>query len=570
MDGMDLELRSVFFEEADDLLASAESALLVLEEDYGNPEAINSVFRLAHNFKGSARSVGFHSLSSIAHKMEDVLSTIKSGKKQVDSRVISALLAGIDALKQAVARLRHDPNAPIENPELIASLELILKGEAPAAAAPESSELSGFHLFSDSDSVQPELPAPPANRALSEERRAPSEKASAAAPDQETLRVPSTKIDMLLNLVGEMVVNQSIVNTYWQTKEVPEDQARAVSRYMAKLVKEVQEVSMSLRMVPVKPLFQKLKRTVRDAADQLGKDVDINMVGDHVELDKWILNKITDPLNHMVRNAVDHGIETREERGRSGKKPLASIQVEAINQEERILIRVSDDGRGLDTAKLRAKAIKSGIITESASLSDADVYRLIFHPGFSTKDVVTDISGRGVGMEVVAKATEELKGSIDIDSQLGKGTTFTLSLPLSMSIVAGLIVNVNSNKLVVPISQLNETVEFGKLKIETTTGSGKMVNLRGEPVPILSMRNIFKGKREQAESNLGIVTSYQGKRVIFEIDEIIGQQQVVLKKLGREMQGLPGIIAGSILSSGEPALVINLHELLSKGKKYVA
>jgi len=350
---------------------------------------------------------------------------------------------------------------------------------------------------------------------------------------------------------------------------------------MGKLVNEIQDVAMGLRMTNVRSLFQRMQRAVRDISLAQGKEIAFSTEGEHVELDRTIIDRMSDPLTHLIRNAVDHGIEDAASRSKSGKSERASVRLSARQDNDMVLITVSDDGKGLDPAKLIAKAKEKGIIEETAKLTNDETYALIFKPGFSTKEQVTDISGRGVGMDVVARAVEDMKGSIKIETTLGRGTSFVISLPLSLSIINGMVVGIGQRKYIIPVAQLVETLEYRKLKIETCTRDGRMINLRGEVIPVVSLERILghpKDSRPVAEARVsrpGVVISSAGKKISFEVDELFGQQQVVIKKLGPKMENLPGVVGGAILSNGEPSLVLDLQDLSEQksetpGRRHVA
>ncbi|RYZ76947.1 MAG: chemotaxis protein CheA, partial [Proteobacteria bacterium] len=342
-----------------------------------------------------------------------------------------------------------------------------------------------------------------------------------------------------------------MVTGYKTDRALESDASHQTLNAMEKIVHEIQNLSLSLRMSPIAPLFQKLKRIARDASQELHKTIEFVTEGEHVEVDKSVMDQISDPLNHLIRNAVDHGVETDTERAATGKKSNAVITLKAQQQDNRIVITLSDNGRGMNAEKLIAKAKEKGLIAMDTVLTNEQAYALIFSAGFSTKEKVTDMSGRGVGMDVVQKAVWDLKGQIDIQTTLGQGTQFIISLPLSMSILTGMVVRVDQQKYVVPISQLIETVELKKFTIESSTEKGRMFNLRGQVIPIHSLSNILHGSQTVAGNELGtgLVIAHKGRKFLFAIDEICGQQEIVLKKLGRELQDVPGIIAGAILST---------------------
>jgi two-component system chemotaxis sensor kinase CheA len=318
-----------------------------------------------------------------------------------------------------------------------------------------------------------------------------------------------------------------------------------------------------------------MSRIVRDVSVQLSKEVTFQTEGDHVELDKIVLDRVTDPLTHLIRNAIDHGLETPSERSAAGKNTTGVVRLAAQQQDDRILITVRDNGKGLDAEALKKKAIQKNLISsESATnMSDEEAWNLVFLPGFSTKENISDISGRGVGMDVVRKAVTELKGDIRIRSRKGQGTTFEIALPLSLSIIPGMIVSVDQENYVIPVSQLVEIIELQKFDVQTSTQKGRMINLRGEVIPVHSLsellhsgnRTIISRKnstaRLTAEYKPAIISRRQGKKFACEVDAIVGQQQIVIKKLGSEIQTMAGILGGAVLSNGEPSMILDLTSL---------
>jgi len=571
MDDSLRELQEVFFGEADQILEDLESSLMKLEGAGFEEELVNKIFRLAHNFKGSSRSVGFTNLADLAHKAEDLLTKLKSQELAVTAEITTALLQTTDALRSGLNQLKQDRGATFDHASLIQTLVGLLGDKASSHQASANEFAAGFGFFDDAPRVTQSPVATSSNEKPKESSKVPLKIVPNKPAEEEQLRISAKKTDLLLNLVGELVVNQTILQELNNRGESGTPRAQQTITYISKIVSDVQSVSMSLRLTSVKPLFQKLRRAVRDVASELAKEIDYVDEGDHVELDKTVIDRMVDPLTHMVRNAVDHGIENAEERVAAGKPPLAKVVLSAVANDDRVIISLSDDGKGLNKAKIVSKALERGLITETEAshLTPHEIHSLIFRSGFSTKEAVSAISGRGVGMEVVQKAVDEMKGTIQIESEEGKGTTFRISLPLSLSIIGGMVVRLQRQNYVVPISQLLETIELSKLSIETSTAKGQMVKLRNEVLPIYNLSSALMMKRPTVKANQikrpALVTICDGKKVSFEVDEIVGQQQVVLKKLGRELVGLPGLMGGAILSSSDPGLVLNLHELIKKG-----
>ncbi len=579
------ELQLVFIDEAKQFLEEAEETLLELEASGFQTELVNKAFRLAHNFKGSSRSVGFSELGKLAHKYEDILSAVKSGVKPLSPAVITALLGCNDTLKQEIKAYQSDENHSPNIEDALRALDQIdikesihkesihppveSKAQEPSNTKPTEAEkmkdmlARGWGLFEENLQTLP--------RHAKKANQKPKNQAQSAQASDESLKIPAKRLDALLNIIGELVVNQSILDDCRQKDLLRSDISMQAISYMSKLIADIQNLSLSLRLVPIKPLFQKLRRTARDVASEIGKEINFIDEGDYCELDKNVIERIADPLNHMIRNAVDHGVDTKDERLKAGKSELATVKLSAVTLDDQVKIIVSDDGRGLDSAKILAKAKANNLVSEADDLTDPEIYSLIFAPGFSTKDKVTDVSGRGVGMEVVQKAVDDLKGSISIDSTLGKGTTFEISIPLSLSIIGGMVIQANGQKFIVPVSQLVETVELSKAATETVTGTSRTLNLRGDIVPSLNLSQILSRRMQKPQtqtsgdetkiSRPALITHYRGKKVSFEVEEIISQQKVVLKHLGPEFEGIPGIVAGAILSNGEPGLVLSLDQL---------
>ena len=555
-DDFDIEMKTTFLDEATQLLEDSEAAFIALEGGDHSAELIDKIFRLAHNFKGSAGAVGFHDLSHLAHKVEDLLILIKSGEIRLKRDVIAVLFRAIDELKLFIAGLRGDfayvhDSTQIVNELRVASVAGRAGGNAPSPI----------------QATEPIVVAEPAiEKTVQHVKRESHEKGASAKANQEdvAIRVSAKKLDELINIVGELVVNQSIMDNHRLHGSTGSEQSIQTISYMEKIVKDIQDRTMALRMVPLKPLFQKMNRIVRDVSAQQGKQVLFVTEGDHVEIDKTVMEQITDPLTHLIRNAVDHGIEPSEDRIAAGKPEEATITLKAEQKEDQVEISIKDDGRGMNREKLIAKGIEKGLIAATDQLTDEQAYALIFKPGFSTKEQVTDISGRGVGMDVVQRAVSDLKGKIDIATKLGKGSEFVVSLPLSLSIIQGLVVSVDDRKYVIPISQLTEIIEYQKLTAGKLATSTKIVDLRGEVLPVWSLSQILHRTRNQkppSESAPGVVTTVLGHKVSYQVHEIVGQQQVVIKQLGREIDGMVGVLGGAILSNGEPSLILDLHDL---------
>jgi two-component system chemotaxis sensor kinase CheA len=380
----------------------------------------------------------------------------------------------------------------------------------------------------------------------------------------ESIRVSLLRLEKLMNAVGELTILESVFNQ--RVENLDDDSLIKEISELKKISREIQHISMSLRMLPVKPTFQKMQRIVRDTAQALGKEIKFEIRGEDTELDRTILEKLGDPLVHLIRNACDHGLEMPADRVAKGKPAAGNVKLSAQHRGSQMVIEVADDGNGLDAKKLIAKAIEKKIIKPNAVLSDNEAYNLIFEAGFSTKAQVTDLSGRGVGMDVVRTNIAAIGGEIQIDTKLGQGSTFRILLPLTLAIIDGFMVRMGEERYVVPITQVSETVLIKPGQVGTAGGSSRVYELRGEPMPVLDMHRILKRAASKSDEKTDfhalIVRSSNNMGYTLLVDEIMGQQQVVIKSLGEDLAGLRGVSGSTILGDGQPALILDVSELI--------
>jgi len=380
---------------------------------------------------------------------------------------------------------------------------------------------------------------------------------------EESIRVSLSRVEMLNNYVGELVIIQSMLS---QSVDVNISQSFAKSlTHLGKLSKEIQDIAMRLRMLPIKGIFTKMQRIVRDTSKALGKEVILHIDGDETEVDKTVLEQLSDPLVHIIRNAVDHGIEDNsDDRTQIGKKPQGNVYLNAFHEGNKLVIEIGDDGKGINPDVIRRKAIEKGIIKADQNLSDREAIQLIFHPGFSTKDQVSEISGRGVGMDVVKTNITKISGDVFVESHVGKGSLFRISLPLTLAIIEGMVTTIGAEKYVVPLGQIHETVQLTPENTKFVSGVGECLNLRGEIIPALQLGKVLKRGQHEKEihSQIGIVV--RGKRGAYAIavDDILNQQQVVIKKIGEEIRNKKGFMGSSILGDGKPAFILDLNEII--------
>jgi len=396
------------------------------------------------------------------------------------------------------------------------------------------------------------------------------------APQQDgSIRVNLSKIDQMVNLVGELVITQSMLSQFGEQAEQNPDSTDWVDKlregltHLERHTRELQESVMNIRMLPVSFAFNRMPRIVHDVSQKLGKNIDLIMEGEGTELDKTMLEQLTDPLVHVVRNSIDHGIEMPEERVRAGKPVSGMVKMAAFHQGGNILIQITDDGAGINLDKLKQKAIEKGIIDPDASMSKDDVVDLIFHPGFSTADVVSDVSGRGVGMDVVRRNIRGLGGSVEVQTERGKGSIFTIRLPLTLAILDGQLASVGSQTYVFPLVSIVESIQVDKSLVKGVAGQAELYKLRDQYIPVVRLHKRFgvHDARSDLSEGLLVVVEEGGRRSGIFVDDLLGQQQVVIKSLESNFMKISGIAGATILGDGKVALIVDIAEALMSHKQ---
>jgi two-component system chemotaxis sensor kinase CheA len=588
MDDFEKELKLGFLEEASQLLADAEQCFLALESNPQDGAMLDKIFRLAHNLKGSSKAVGFEDIGVFTHRFESFLLKVKNGEIPVSSSVISLLLVCNDHIRSMVDTLKGDLDARIDSTALMERIESASQGEpvqsdpAPVEAGPEEEifeaptpeEVELIRLVNHSfdhpiDESVSAIEAAPVVEIAPVAKVAPV--ANAAPAPEESIRVSLARLEKLINSVGELVILQTVLRE--QSLSSNAHLLRKTIHQMGKVTKEVQDISMSLRMVPLRQTFQKMQRIVRDTSGMLAKKVTLVTSGDDTELDKTVLENISDPLVHLIRNACDHGVESPEVRQAKGKAEAGTVKLNAYHQSGKLVIEVKDDGGGIDGARLTAKAIEKGILKPGTVLPEQEAIHLIFHPGFSTKAQVTEVSGRGVGMDVVKTNIEALQGEVQVETVLGEGTTFKVILPLTLAIIDGMVVQNEGCRFVVPLSHVHETLKPAVEDVKHTTAMGEVLLLRGENLPLYRLNTLLGHKKaamKAANEQIAMVIRYAGNPFAVLVDDILGQQQVVIKEVGNEIQNLKWMSGSAILGDGKPAIIIEMNELVKPAKRGAA
>ncbi|MBK8477533.1 MAG: chemotaxis protein CheA [Opitutaceae bacterium] len=581
------ELLTEFHSEAVDHLSQIEAALLQLENNPTDAEAISSIFRSFHTIKGVSGFLQLTPMNTLTHEVESLLDLVRNNKLALTSTIITEMLKARDALQALVGQITVAlekgilPTEIIPVGGLIVAVKMLAAGgnAAPAAAAPVAAPVAGAPvapvaapapaaeeapppIHSTMEALTEAPPAMPAQAALQQAAAAAGAKKSSGPS---TIRVNTEKLDSLMDVVGELVILQSQLQE--SAQHVLEGNT-ALQRNLAqvsRITKELQHTSMALRMIPVKATFQKMERLARDLARDCGKKVTFSVEGEDTELDRTVVEEINDPLIHMVRNSLDHGLEPAAERAKVGKPESGKVQLKAYHQGSNIVLEITDDGRGIDSKKVLAKAIKQGLVPEQNSLSQEEILNLIFLPGFSTAEKVTSISGRGVGMDVVRRNIEKLRGKIEIESELGKGSRFRIILPLTMAIIDGLIVKVGDDRFILPTTSVKMAYRPAAETVFTVQGRGEVLDLRGKIIPLHRLHEKFgiQPRAHNPAEGIVVVVELSGRTSGLLVDEMVSKQEVVIKSLGALMQGLPGVAGGAILGDGNIALILDPASLLS-------
>ena len=596
MEDFELELKQDFLTEATELLEEAEESFLLLETEPHNPELIDKIFRLAHNLKGTSGAVGFDQMASFTHIAENLILKIKNKELEIDNKVVTLLLEIKDQVETMVNGLKDNVDEIFEVSELIVKMEQTLSGENNSEEIVSvTEELNNNDVevpdnkFIDIEEVaetenslsfsQTQVQEEPVEdniidintEAVTQSPNKPVAKKddkvkSTKKTPEENIRVKLSRIDSLNNIVGELVILQTVLNQR-RFEFIDDEVSNSSIGVMGKLFKELQEVVMALRMLPLKSNFQKLNRIVRDTSRALDKEVELVLQGETTEVDKTVLEKISDPLVHIVRNAVDHGLEMPADRLAKGKSEKGIVEILAYHEGSNLVIQVTDDGKGICPEMIKTKAIEKNIISSPDEVSDSQALQFIFHPGFSTKEQVTEVSGRGVGMDVVKTNIEALGGEVKLMSKVNEGSSFKIVLPLTLAIIEGIVVKAQKQKFVIPLNQVYEITQLKIENVKDFSGVAKLFQLRGEVMPLFFINQklgLAKADEDLEKNCTVIVLKHNGRSYGVVVDDIINQQQIVIKKLGEDLSDKIGIMGSSIMSDGMPALILDLFELFKK------
>lgn len=548
-----------FVTECTDLVETAESALLDLEESPDNDELINTVFRAFHTVKGTSAFMGLDPISEYTHMVETLLSMVREGDQQFDMACADITLESIDILKKMLEVVEtSQPGDPLPKPVGYDRMMKVLN-----------------HIFDDEDSPADALKkeggtVPPAVKKAAEqeaavqndqpagdsESGAVADKAGQKSEVESTVRVNVGRLDRLIDMVGELVIAHSVVA---QDSSISDDSDLMKKvNHTSKILRELQDTSLILRMVPLRATFHKMNRLVRDLARKAGKSVKFSTMGEDTEIDRNMVDIINEPLVHMLRNALDHGIEDPEERVSAGKQETANIWLRAYQEGGKVVIEIEDDGKGINKEKVLAKAIEKGLVEPDKKLTDSEIFSLIFLPGFSSVEKVTDLSGRGVGMDVVRRSIEQLQGKVEVSSRQGEGTKVSLEIPFTLAITDGMLVKVGDQRFIVPTINIDMTFRAQDDDIYTVMGETEHVSFRGKSVPVIRLHRLFNIENaiEDLLEGTMLIIKNNNKQYALLLDEVIGQQQLVGKSINM-MVKMPHISGGAILGDGRVGLILD-------------
>ncbi len=580
------EFFQVFYEEASEHLEMIESLLVALDVQSPDEEALNAIFRAVHSVKGGAGTFGFDKLTKVTHVFETILDQVRKGILNPSSEMIDLFLETRDHLS-AILLSYKDGSAVDErtSTRITKALQKItsdaekapkkkthtkakVKKPAKSKKSKEEEDDLGFGFFGD-------LPSPEGleknkkAEAITTEAKITGSTVSKAPTETTSLRIGVEKVDQLFNQVGEIVITQAMLSqTASRLDPAIFEQLENGLAQLERNTRDLQESVMAIRMVPIKNVFSRYPRLVRDMKKDYNKEIHLVMIGEETEIDKGFIEKLSDPLTHLLRNSFDHGIESPEARKAAGKNPEGTITLAASHQGGNVVIEVRDDGAGLDRDRILEKAKEKGIACPEG-MSDSEVWNLIFAPGFSTAITVSDISGRGVGMDVVKQNVQAMGGIIEIESCLGQGSHFIIRLPLTLAIIEGMVIQVGKEVYILPITSIVESLRPKNGETKTIMGKGEVVNLRGEYIPIIRLYELFNTPTEVKDPEHGVlvVIESDGGRSAVLVDELVGQQQVVIKSMEKNFKKIHGIAGATILGDGYVAFILDVRTLRAFSKK---
>ncbi len=556
------EMLERFHNETSELLDEAEQTVLQIENADNKTELIQAVFRAIHTIKGNASFLNLERIATQAQTLENILDNLRNNTMPFSPAITNILLRGIDYIRHDIARLNQTEEETPQQEykplgEILVEMGATSKETIEEALLEKEKPLGEILVEKGAvseDDIQIALKT----------QAGMAQNLPGAGLQKREIRVEASRLDRLFDLMGELINAEAMVLHHPLIKQIDDDSLQKSISHLMKISRELQEVTMEVRMVPLEGLFIRMHRLVRDLSRKFDKAIELRITGQENEIDKNLIDQIADPLLHLLRNAIDHGIESREERIQKGKPERGLVELSAQYQGNEIWISVRDDGRGLDREKILAKARAKGLLHKNPEeMSDQEIWKLIFLPGFSTKDEVTDISGRGVGMDVVLKNIEKLRGQVDITSQEDKGTTITMKIPLTMAILDGVVCRIGQALFILPLADIVEFFKPQTHQITRGEANSILINLRGEILPVLDLEDIYYKTPNETPvtGRILIVVSDQERKMAIAVDEILSSQQVVVKSLSDYIGRVAGMIGCSILNEGQIGFIIDVKGL---------
>nr|MBF0222566.1 chemotaxis protein CheA [Desulfobulbaceae bacterium] len=592
MDLVTPETRTKFLEEADDILLEIESDLLQLTETPADHSPVKTLFRNVHSLKGNCGFMGFSDLEKLLHTEETLLETIKDGSLKNIQKASEMLLEVLDIIKDSIADIHSGGHGAVSSLNLYVEIinnhlpkGLRVPNEAPTSMLGEilvqqgainqedleealeaQHQTVGEILINSGTASAAQIET--ALKVQNELRpKNISQQTVKATTKRQDIRVDLDKLDTLINLIGEMVIAENMVINNPDLNNLELESFSKASQHMEKIVRELQEMAMIIRMIPISGLFRRMIRLVHDLSRKSGKKVDLELIGEGTEVDKTVIEKITDPLVHLIRNSMDHGIEDSDTRIKAGKPETGSLKLSASHEEGEIRITLVDDGHGMDRDRLIAKGIERGIVSgDGSQLSESDALQLIFQPGFSMAEKITDISGRGVGMDVVRQNLESIKGRIDVSSTLGEGTKISLRIPLTLAIIDGMLVRTGTAHYILPILSIRESFRPAAAQITIAPDGQELVKVRESIMPVIRLHRLHKVTPDYRDLDKGILIVLESSKspTCLFVDELMGQQQTVIKGLSDyigQLGDVGGVSGCTILGNGEVSLILDVRAL---------
>jgi two-component system, chemotaxis family, sensor kinase CheA len=580
MSDEDRQIISDFVIESLENLGTIEVNLINLEQDPSDQETVNAIFRPFHTIKGVSGFLNLGKINKLAHNAENLLDKARNREIRVEGMVIDIILESVDVLKRMIEGVREglERSGSLDNEidigPISGRIEEILTNSELLSAKPLGQILVTKGAVKPEDvekglSRQKEEPEKRIGQILVEDNKAETKDVISALRDQKKfnhqhidlqVKVDTKKLDNLVDLTGELVINQAMLRQNQWVVSSKDQKLYHNLNQLNQITSSLQRTAMSMRMVPIRNTFQKMVRLVRDLSKNSGKEVLLNMEGEDTEIDRNVVEELYEPMVHMIRNSVDHGIEPPDQREKVGKARQGTVSLRAYHRGGHIIIEIQDDGRGLDKERILEKARSNQLFSDESKLTESEIYNFIFHAGFSTAEKVTEISGRGVGMDVVRKGIDKLRGKVEIHSKKGQGASFVISLPLTLAIIEGMVVRVGKERYIIPALTILESFRPERKQYSTIEGKGEMILTRGRLVPLIRLDRIFGVKGDTNNPWEGLVVSVEndGNQRCLLLDELMGKEEVVIKSLGQGLKEIRGIAGGAILGDGRVGLILDI------------